>query len=73
MIKNLEKNWLKKWLMHFFADRLLKTALNNTLQSHHIILAKSKLAIKPKYSEIEIKCNREMATFYPRTKYQKTF
>jgi len=53
-VKQLNKDLAKKMIYpYYFTDRILKKALNMTLNSHHINHANSKKTITPKNLEIE--------------------
>ena len=70
---------------YYFTDRLLQVGFNNTLESHHIKHANSKLTIKPNYPEFGIelrftnKITKEFSVIYARLinqykfKYQTVF
>ena len=62
---------------YYFTDRILKKAFNIHLHSHHINHINSKLTMKPKYSEIDIrdinKILEGMATIYARLINQSKF
>ena len=68
---------------YYFTDGILKTAVNNNLDGHHINRRYSKLTNKPKYLEVENlyvnKIVKEMAKIYARLidhykfKYQTVF